>query len=236
VVAFDAVSYLASALFLLRVRELQPEPVPVRGGARNLRAEISEGVRFVLGDRVLRPLVLKGVLANMANMLIVTLLPTLFVARFGAEGPALLGGFLAVGAVGSFLGARSAPWLGRRLGTTRAIWFVSQVTAPISLLIPLVGPGPALGVAASAWLVTLARVGIDNVLGVSLRQAAAPEAMVGRVNATFRFLLYGALALGSLLAGVIGESVGIRACLWAGAFGLALSWLPIYFSALRPRR
>jgi predicted MFS family arabinose efflux permease len=196
-----------------------------------------EGLRFLFGDRVLRPLVLKGALANLANMLIVTLLPTWFVLRLGARsGPALLGGFLALGAVGSLLGARSAPWLARRLGTTRAMWLVSLATAPVALLTPLAGRGPWLVVAGLAWAVTMARVGVDNVLGVSVRQAAAPEAMAGRVNATFRFVLFGALALGSLLAGVIGGAAGIRACLWAGAVGSALVWVPVYFSGLRGER
>ena len=242
VVALDAVSYLASALFLMRVRK--PEPLPAAAETnsdtdtdtdiapdthRNLRAEILEGVRFVVADRTLRPLAMIGMLSNLSIMLAVTLLPTLFVAQFrSGDGPALLGAFLAVGGVGSLLGARLAPWLGRRVGVTRAIWLAGLVTAPISLLIPLVGPGPRFAVAAAAWGVTMARVGVDNVLGVSLRQHAAPEAMSGRINATFRFLLFGALALGSLLAGVIGGSAGARMSLWAGAMGLALVWVPAY--------
>jgi uncharacterized MAPEG superfamily protein len=109
-------------------------------------------------------------------------------------------------------------------------------TAPVALLTPLAGRGPWLVVAGLAWAATMARVGVDNVLGVSVRQAAAPEAMAGRVNATFRFVLFGALALGSLLAGVIGGAAGIRACLWAGAVGSALVWVPVYFSGLRGER
>jgi MFS family permease len=237
VVALDAISYLASALFLMRVRQPEPRPVVRDDAARNLRAEILEGLRFVLGHRDLRPLVLKGTLANLSTMLVGTLLPTLFVRDFGAaRGPALLGVFLAAGSAGSFLGARSAPWLGRRHGAIRTMWLASVVTAPVGLLIPLAGPGPWLVVATAAWAVTLGRVGVDNVLGVSLRQAATPEAMAGRVNGTFRFLLFGAMALGSLLAGVIGATLGIRACLWAGAVGLALVWAPVFFSGLRDRR
>lgn len=242
VVALDAVSYLASALFLMRVRKSEPLPAAAETNSdtdtdtdtapdthRNLRAEILEGVRFVVADRTLRPLAMIGMLSNLSIMLAVTLLPTLFVAQFrSGDGPALLGAFLAVGGVGSLLGARLAPWLGRRVGVTRAIWLAGLVTAPISLLIPLVGPGPRFAVAAAAWGVTMARVGVDNVLGVSLRQHAAPEVMSGRINATFRFLLFGALALGSLLAGVIGGSAGARMSLWAGAVGLALVWVPAY--------
>ncbi|MEY9926436.1 MFS family permease [Catenulispora sp. GP43] len=237
VVALDAVSYLASALFLMRVRKPEPVPAAAADQRRDLRAEMLEGLRFVLADRVLRPLVLKGALANLATMLVLTLLPTWFVLRLGtAHGPSLLGLFLALGAVGSLLGARSAPWLGRRFGAARTMWLASLVTAPISLLIPFLGRGPWLVVAGLAWAVTLGRVGVDNVLGVSLRQTAAPEAMAGRVNATFRFLLFGALSLGSLLAGAIGATLGIQACLWAGAIGLALLWVPVYFSGLRAQR
>lgn len=244
VVALDALSYLASALFLMRIRK--PEPQAARAATcasaatatpattANLRAEILEGLRFVLADSVLRPLVLKGALANLSIMLVVSLLPTWFVLQLGpTHGPAFLGMFLALGAVGSFLGARCAPRLGRRFGANRTMWLASLATAPISFLTPLAGRGPGLVIAALAWAVTMARVGVDNVLGVSLRQAAAPEAMISRVNATFRFLLFGALTLGSLLAAAIGGTLGIRACLWTGAIGLALLWVPVYFSSLR---
>src|SRR5205823_183657 len=144
------------------IRKPEPQPGRSTAAARNLRAEILEGLRFVLADSSLRPLVLKGALANLAIMLVTALLPTWFVLHLGAaHGPALLGMFLALGAVGSFLGARTAPRLGRRFGANRTMWLASLVTAPISLLIPLVGDGPWLVVAALAWAVTMARVGVD---------------------------------------------------------------------------
>src|SRR5882757_9925001 len=47
-----AVGFLASALFLLRIRTV--EPVPARGERRGMRAEIAEGLRFVLHQPTLR--------------------------------------------------------------------------------------------------------------------------------------------------------------------------------------
>jgi hypothetical protein len=51
-----------------------------------------------------------------------------------------------------------------------------------------------------------------------------------------QILLYGALALGSALAGLLGQFAGVRAALWVSAVGLALCWLPIFFSPLRRMR
>lgn len=75
----------------------------------------------------------------------------------------------------------------------------------------------------------------DDVLGVSLRQRMTPDDLLGRMNATFRFLLTGALAVGAALSGVLGELVGVRATLWAGAAVIALAFLPVFLSPVRSR-
>ncbi|MET0191039.1 MAG: MFS transporter, partial [Pseudonocardia sediminis] len=54
-VLVDAVSYLASAALLSRIRTAEPDPVP---SGTSVRAEIGEGLRFVWGHRLLRPIVL----------------------------------------------------------------------------------------------------------------------------------------------------------------------------------
>jgi predicted MFS family arabinose efflux permease len=90
--------------------------------------------------------------------------------------------------------------------------------------------------AAAAWMLTTFQVGINNVLQVSFRQRVTPDPMLGRMNATMRFLFTGALAIGSGIAGLVGQYASLRAVLWVGAIGLALVWLPVFFSPLRPMR
>jgi len=51
-----------------------------------------------------------------------------------------------------------------------------------------------------------------------------------------RFLMTGVLAIGSALAGGIGQFVGIRAALWVSSIGLALVWLALFFSPMRGMR
>jgi MFS family permease len=68
---------------------------------------------------------------------------------------------------------------------------------------------------------------------VSLRQAIAPPHVLGRVNASVRVTEFGAVLLGTVIAGYIGETVGLRETLW---LGVALSFLAAVALALSPVR
>ncbi len=91
--------------------------------------------------------------------------------------------------------------------------------------------GGWLWLAAAAWFVVVYKVGVDNVILVTFRQRVTPDRLLGRQNATMRFLLTGALAIGAALAGVLAELFGIRVALWVGACVLALVWIPLLRSA-----
>lgn len=232
-VLLDAVSYLWSALFLRRLRPLEPAPAPVSGVG--LRRQIGEGLRYVFGHAVLRPILLQGTMANLGFPLFSVLLPVLVVAQLGYP-EWVLGCYLAVGGAGTLAGSATAHLVGARLGKGRAAWIVSLTTTPASLVVPMLGPGPWIWLSAVAWFVLAYRTGLNNVLLVSFRQRVTPDEMLGRMNATMRLLLMGAVGVGGLLAGLIGEVWGVRATLWAGAAVMSLSWVPIYFSPLRTER
>lgn len=108
--------------------------------------------------------------------------------------------------------------------------------APAGLLVPLIGEGARLYVAGFGWLLLLFKTGMDNVLGVTLRQRMTPDALLGRMNATFRFLLTGAMAVGAALAGLLGELAGLHPTLWLGGALLATAFLPVFLSPIRTRR
>ncbi|MCC9309511.1 MFS transporter [Kitasatospora sp. RB6PN24] len=233
-VLVDAVSYVWSAACLLR---LGSGPAPVRrgGGRTGIRAEIGAGLRFVRQDPVLRPIALAGGCTNLSIQLCQTVLPLLITRELGLPSW-VLGLFFAAGGLGVLLGSRCARPLARRWGAGRVLWLMGVVIAPFGLLIALVDRGGWLWAAALGWLVTTFKVGIDNVLKVSFRQAVTPDHLLGRMNATMRFVLTGALCVGSALAGLLGATLGVRAALWAGAAGLALVWVPISRSPIRGAR
>lgn len=229
----DALSYLVSALFVGRVSHR--EPAPDNAGAAPLWREMREGVRFVAGHPVLRAIATAGALSNLSVMLVLTMIPVLFVRELGlSEG--VLGLFLAIGGAGMFLGSLIARRLAGRIGAGRVPLLVGVSTAPLGFLLPAVDRGAMLWLTGVAWLLISVRFGVDNVINVSFRQRITPDRLLGRMNATFRSLLTGALAIGAALAGLLGQLVDPRAALWAGAIGIAVVWVPIFLSPLRTMR
>jgi hypothetical protein len=59
-----------------------------------------------------------------------------------------------------------------------------------------------------------------------------PDRLLGRMNASVRFVVWGAMPIGGLLGGVLGESIGVRATLWACCTTMAVAVLPLLFSPL----
>ncbi|MGW2564194.1 MFS transporter [Streptomyces sp. NPDC001514] len=233
------VLHLASALRLRGVRAQRragSASAPSRPARQpdGLRAQIAEGLRHVLGNRELRALALTASLNNLGAQTVNTLLPVLFTRELGLSA-GVLGLYWAVGGVGIFLGARCARPVARRLGHGRTLGLVGLCMAPTALVIPLIDRGPWLWLAGAGWLLATFKMGIDNVLGVSLRQRLTPDPLLGRMNATFRFMLTGALAVGSALAGLIGEFAGVRTALWVGGCCLTLAFLPVFLSPVRTR-
>ncbi|MEV7013571.1 MFS transporter [Streptosporangium sp. NPDC051022] len=221
-VVVDAASYLWSAVFTRRVTK--PE-TPARDASGPMLRDVGEGLRFVLHHPVLRPIAVEGALTNLAIQMAVVSLLVILGGR-----PETVGFFLAAGGLGTLAGSLSAPLVGRALGQARAMWLPSVLLAPFALAI---GIGN-LWIAGAAWTLTLAKVGLDNVLRVSFRQGATPAELLGRMNATFRFLLTGALAAGAALAGLIAELSTPRAALWTAAAVLALRWTALTSLKTRP--
>lgn len=227
--------YLGSGLRLVGIRH---GTTAVPGGGRRpapLREQIAEGLRHVLGNAELRALAFTAALSNFGTQIINTLLPVLFTRQLG-QPAGVLGLYWAAGGVGLFVGARCAAPIGRRLGHGRALGLLGLAAAPIALLVPLVGSGYRLWLAGVAWSLVTFKMGVDNVLGVTLRQRLTSDPLLGRMNATFRFILTGVTAVASAVAGLLGELAGVRTTLWAGGCCLALAFLPVFLSPVRTRR
>lgn len=233
-VVSTSVGHLLSALRLAAIRGEAAKP-SAHERTSGLRRQIAEGVRHVLQSRELRALAVTGALTNLGIQVINTVLPILFVRELGLSAGAL-GLFWAVGGIGLFLGARYARPIGGRVGYGRALGLVGLCLAPAGLLVPLLDSGPWLWVAGAGWVLVMFKTGMDNVLGVSLRQRLTPHSILGRMNATFRFLLTGAFAVGAVLAGLLGQLTTVYTALWTGGAILALAFLPVFLSPVRTRR
>ena len=228
-VALEAVMYFVSGLVASQVRITEPPNEPA---AARIFADIREGTKHVFGHPVLRALLLAGALNNVGMHIVLVMFPFVIVRDLGQ--PAYwMGILMSVGGVGAFIGAVVAKPLGDHLGPGRTLWLVGAITSPFALAIPFIDVGIMAWLATRCWMLVCANTGVSNVLAVSVRQQATPDRLLGRMNATFRFIIFGVMPIGAVTAGVVGEIYSAHAALWIGAMAMATQWLILFLSPLR---
>ncbi len=142
-------------------------------------------------------------------------LVVVFLVRVVGLSSAAVGVLTATSGLGGLLGALVARRLARGLGTARALLFTTLGSGLSALLIPLTAKGPRIAYYVAGSALVAGGIVVGNVILGSFRQAYCPPAMLGRVTASMRFLTFGAIPLGALLAGALGTALGIRNGLWA---------------------
>ena len=235
---FNSASFLVSAACLLRIRPPSPaapdppaEP-PRRG---RLHQQTWEGIRFVARDPYLRFFTIYAAVSNLAyagNLALVVV----FLVRVVGLSSAAVGVLIATSGLGGLLGALVARRLARVLGTARALLLTTLGSGLSALLIPLTAKGPRIAYYVAGSAIVAGGIVIGNVILGSFRQAYCPPAMLGRVTASMRFLTFGAIPLGALLAGALGTVLGIRNGLWAVLAIFAASGLFLLSRDIRTAR
>jgi predicted MFS family arabinose efflux permease len=228
---FNAGSFLVSATCLLLIRA-HPAPREPASRATTVRAEISEGARFVMRDPLLRPLTVYPAVANLAYSGS-TALTVVFLIRVAGFGSAAAGLLMATAGAGGIAGAMAARRVAGQLGTARALLLSTLGTGLFALLIPLTEPGPRATFYIAGSAVVSAGISASNIIAVTFRQAYCPPPMLGRVTASQRFLVYGTIPLGALTAGGLATIAGIRSALWAMLSLYALSGTVLLTRAIR---
>jgi Major Facilitator Superfamily len=234
-IAGDACSFLVSVLSLGLIRAREPAPAPARD--RNVRREIAEGLGTVLQHPLLRATLLSSGITNFFAA-IFNSLTVLYATRQLGISPAGIGGIWVVGSVGGLAGAVVVGWVTARVGLGPTILLAELLIGAGSLAWPLVA-GPvslAIPVLTLGMLVISAGDSFYNINVVSLRQAVVPHGLMGRVNASLRFVIWGAQPLGALLGGVLGETIGLRGALGVAAGGFLFAFACLLFTPIRRLR
>ncbi|MCA5894547.1 MFS transporter [Isoptericola sp. NEAU-Y5] len=232
----DAVSFLVSAVCLWRIRpEHGTRPAAERAAPVPLRVRIREGVAFVASDRYLRWFVVVGGISNFGLTGYGALLVVFLVRDVGLS-PSTLGAALMIGSCGGLLGATLATRLSRRLGSGRATVVLMVAAGPPTLLVGLGSAGPGIAwVVAGQFFVGLAVVA-GNVLRASWKQRYVPLELMGRVSTTSQFVNFGTMPLAGVVAGALGDVVGVRETIFVMAAVHCLASLSVLRSPLRGLR
>lgn len=232
----DAVSYLVSGLLLLTIR--RAEPVPPRQ-QRSLRAELREGTAWVYRHRQLAPyavtLHVRFVFGSINSVAFVLLV----VRELGGSGPDAAFGYgvvLAVGGIGSVIGASLSSVAGRR-GAGRVI-LIERLTEPVGWALAAVAVTGAAGwvMVGAAQFVVWFVIGLGSPNEMAWRQSVTPDRLQGRMNATIRSLNWGMFTIGAPLGGLLSERLGYRPTIAIAAAGMALAAIVAALSPLRSAR
>lgn len=182
--------------------------------------EIGEGLRFVFAERLLRRIVGTTSVSNFFNTVSMTLLPLLLLRELGFT-PQLMGLMISLGSAGGLLGAVATPRIVRLIGEARAIPVSAIGFSLIGLLLPLAAAVPAVAfplLVAQFFVGTFAAL-LYNITQVTFRQRITPARLLGRMNASVRFFVWGVMPIAALLAGFLGSGLGVVPTLWIAAGG-----------------
>ena len=230
-IAFTVVTYLVSAFAVGRIRQVETPPHP--DTRRPLHVEIAEGLRFVVHEPYLRRIVACTSLGNLGGAISGAVI-VIYVLRTLDLGTATWGAILSASAVGGLLGAVVAGRLAQWIGEGRIIPLAAIVMAPAAALTPLAATDaiPAAPVLIAGGAVFGFAVIVYNVAQVSFRQRVCPPPLLGRMNASVRFIVWGTMPIGGLLGGWLGTHLGVLPTLWVSVAIMALSALPVMLSPL----
>lgn len=222
-IAFDAASYVVSAVASYLIREPARPPAPQRS-----RPRLSTGLRVIFGNRVLMPLIISATIGAAAGAIQGPLV-VLYLIRELQWPPALVGVGLTTFGVAAVLGTFIATTWCRRVGIGRA--YISG-----QLLASLTGAALATGLAPFIYVgQSLAGLGM-SLFGVpqrTLRQALVPPHQVAQVTATWRTLVIGGQVIGAATSGLLATALGIRPTLLLSTPLMFTGVLIALFSPLR---
>ncbi|MEV6369088.1 MFS transporter [Micromonospora musae] len=226
----DAVSYLISATLLRtlparRVQRPAERPPMVR--------MIREGWHYVLRHPIIGPAMWDATATNFVSGAMLALF-TFYLVRELHAPPLVVGLLIAADGLGALVGAALTTWFTDRVGTARGLIIAAVVSVVGALVIPLgTGTVAYLAFAAGNVVFSISSVAL-SVTTRTYRMLASPPELLSRVIATVKFVSWGAIPLGGLLAGALAGPLGARTTLLI--FGALTVVSPIIYLSTPIRR
>lgn len=203
----DAVSFLASAVFLARIDATEKTKTST---GTNLRADVAAGLRYVLRQPFPRSLVIIGSLSNFVLAGHGAILIVFLVREVGLTG-GLVGLLFTLGAAGALAGSLLARRLAERFGDAVIVRWSPILVAGAGLLMPLTVPGIGLAWFVAGQLLMTASIAVFNVCVRAAVQIGTPPELLGRTGTSIRLFSRGALPLGAIAGGALATALSARA-------------------------
>ena len=223
--ALNCVAYVASSFSLLKLRvEERVEFVPnERSALARFTEEFWDGLALVGRTRALLAIALTSSTAYFSGSM-VTAVFAFYAYRTLHMSPLTFGLLMGFGNLG-LLGGLVAKPVASRLGPRTTLAAATTLSGVAKLLF-LIAPLPLVSILAGRLLLSLTGP-VFNIVDQEIRVLSVDDTMMGRMNATMRTLIWGALPLGALAGGALAQIAGIHTTILAGGIiGVAsCAWL-----------
>lgn len=233
-IIIDAASFLVSALTLGWIHTKEPQPVPKANGQAKILKEIREGLGVIFGNRMLWSIAGCTGTSNFFSGVWGSIF-VLYMTRDLNLTPAQIGLIFAMGAPGALISSLVNARITKRFGLGPTI-VGSSFAIGLSELLILTARGQFVQVigilAAQGFFMGFCNT-LYNINQVSLRQTITPDRLLGRMNASMRFLVWGTIPLGALASSAFSTVFGVIPTLVIGLVGGLLPWLWVFFSPVR---
>jgi len=211
----DAVSFLASALSLVRISPVEPPTDSDEGGGR-----VAAGIRYIRHSPIVRASLLATATINLFNFVFWALF-ILYATKSLEVRPGLLGVVLGAASVGGVLGSILTGRISRRIGIGPAFALGCVLFPTPLVLVPLAGGSDwaVAGFLFCAEFLSGFGVMILDITGASIKAAVIPDALRARAAGAYMLVNYGVRPIGAFLGGVLGSQLGLRPTLWIATVG-----------------
>lgn len=228
----DSITFFLSSIFIYKIKTYKQKSIlNTNEKPSRIYTEVKEGIKFVIKNKYLKPIAISMSMANMFDLfgMIQTILPIYILSTLDLSSFEY-GVILSLGNLGAILGTFINKKLINRFSLGK-ILAVSSILPGISLLIlPFTSGAYAIYIIGFSLSIAGLNIAIFNINQISLRQSITPLPLMGRMNATIRFIIWGTIPIGAFLGGFLGEKIGIRNTLLVAAIGSILSSIPILLS------
>jgi predicted MFS family arabinose efflux permease len=227
----DTAAYVAAAVLMATLAGQFKPAATVDVQRSSFRSELADGVRWLWRQSFIRQLTLvnglTSAMQSMANAVVVLYALDVVHIPKAAYGLVMLGT-----GVGALIGGMVTPRVLRKVSRTTTLT-VTSLLFPVPLFAMSLTHNAVLG--ASLYGLSAFFVMAGNVLTMSLRQALIPEKLFGRVQGSYRTIVWGGIPVGATLGGIVASAAGVPMVFAVSGIGclVAGTWMAVILRRYR---
>ncbi|AFC31322.1 arabinose efflux permease family protein [Paenibacillus mucilaginosus 3016] len=233
-IVLDALSFVVSGILTSTVSVKEPQPKKEGQANASVWKDMGEGLRIVFGSPCLRSIAACSATTNFfLNMTQAILI--LYATKELGFTPVEIGLLMTLSSSGAVLSALMSSRLVARFGFGPVITGSAFCQGIAGLF--LFGAAGGKTAAFTMLFISMFLMGLAttvyNVAQVSFRQSITEPELLGRMNATMRFIVWGVIPLGAFAGGSLGTWIGLYPTILTAVCGGMLSFLWVFLSPVR---